>query len=707
MSVPITPGSGVTMAADPLAQTLGYARPSLAGPPSAPGPAGIAGLPTGDFDLGNVTVSQVRTFDALLNTFSKTYSFRYDEAQRQDPAFALQMRREPFLRALEQERLLPLTRWKWQCRPPDPEHPEQAARAKVYEAIIRKTPQLSRQFLYLGQASWYGRYGSQLAFDEKQLDNGETGVCVSKHKPVNGDKIVFDYRDDCPGIMLMPSAAYQFPREDVTYTDRGGMVLMLRRPEYRRKFLLHQHQIEDADYYEPEMAGRVMGIGLRDFAFYGTRLRADLIRWAVAFMEKVGTLGILVFYYPEGNAKAKALAETASREASNRNAIAIPVPKGQDQKTSSVELLPANMTGVQFLVDIIANWWERHLERLWIGQSMSAGGGGSGGLEGDGRAEFAKDTKFNILSFDATILAESYTTDLLPVLEDLNGDPGFGLQFEFMLPDPQAKDKLEAVTKAANLPGKKLTFRADEVRELTGLTKPEEGEEIVGGDEPQPGADPNAPGGAGAGGDPLDALFEEGEETESPAPQATEEAQYRKDSTGHEHKGKGPGGGQFTKGGGSDSGSDTSKKKAATADDKKKPPPRVSPKEHAAVIAKAKAKFKNNPLPSSQELKEARIGLAKLGANKYRKNLVGNSVQRRARREALQCEFGDCKKCPCLYCGTLVGDAIGEGTLEQDKIFTTAQGGRYRLPNLVPSCKGCNSARGDKPFSEFLKSKGL
>jgi 5-methylcytosine-specific restriction endonuclease McrA len=41
--------------------------------------------------------------------------------------------------------------------------------------------------------------------------------------------------------------------------------------------------------------------------------------------------------------------------------------------------------------------------------------------------------------------------------------------------------------------------------------------------------------------------------------------------------------------------------------------------------------------------------------------------------------------------------------MEQDKIITTAKGGRYRMDNLVPACSGCNKHRSDKPFDEVIK----
>src|SRR5262245_29153746 len=126
-----------------LGRMIGYQKPAA----SALGP--------GESKLGDLTVQQIHTFNALLNTFSKTYSFRYDEAMRQDPAFALAMRRDVFIRGLLQERLLPLTRWKWSLVPEDPEHKSQADRAKWYESVVKAQPNLSKKLLYLGHATWY------------------------------------------------------------------------------------------------------------------------------------------------------------------------------------------------------------------------------------------------------------------------------------------------------------------------------------------------------------------------------------------------------------------------------------------------------------------------------------------------------------------------------------------------------------------------
>jgi capsid protein len=125
---------------------------------------------------------------------------------------------------------------------------------------------------------------------------------------------------------------------------------------------------------------------------------------------------------------------------------------------------------------------------------------------------------------------------------------------------------------------------------------------------------------------------------------------------------------------------------------------KAPPAEHAKAVALAKKKLKAAPVPTADEVAYANKKVDELGANAYRRNLVGNTHDRRKRRESLLSEFGDGEKCPCVYCGVY----IGEGTLEQDKIYTTREGGKYRLPNLIPSCSGCNKVRSDKPLAAVL-----
>ena len=124
----------------------------------------------------------------------------------------------------------------------------------------------------------------------------------------------------------------------------------------------------------------------------------------------------------------------------------------------------------------------------------------------------------------------------------------------------------------------------------------------------------------------------------------------------------------------------------------------VGKKEHDLVIKKALGKYEINPPPSNQDKEEAKAGIEKLGAWGYRRNLVGNTKDRRSRREKLLKDFGDGETCPCIYCGIVVT----HGTLEQDKMYTTQEGGRYKYSNVVPSCGDCNKRRGNMSFEQAM-----
>ncbi len=121
--------------------------------------------------------------------------------------------------------------------------------------------------------------------------------------------------------------------------------------------------------------------------------------------------------------------------------------------------------------------------------------------------------------------------------------------------------------------------------------------------------------------------------------------------------------------------------------------------QHKIAVKKAIEKFKLTRIPTDQEKEAARLGMEKDGARKFRKSLVGNTRNRRDRRNKLLTEFGDGKECPCIYCGVV----LTHGTLEQDKVYHLREGGRYRTPNLIPACGDCNKKRGDTPFTEAIK----
>jgi hypothetical protein len=136
---------------------------------------------------------------------------------------------------------------------------------------------------------------------------------------------------------------------------------------------------------------------------------------------------------------------------------------------------------------------------------------------------------------------------------------------------------------------------------------------------------------------------------------------------------------------------------------------KLNSKYHAArkdIIAARKQalhQVKNVPQPSDEDVAANVRHIQE--AHRAGGELRGNSTDRaRSRRNIFHAYGGDEKgHVPCAYCGLKLhhtDDAEenpqGFEKLEREKILTGHEGGRYTLGNLLPSCHGCNSARGDK-----------
>ncbi|OWK45795.1 hypothetical protein FRUB_02126 [Fimbriiglobus ruber] len=130
------------------------------------------------------------------------------------------MRRDAYLAALEQERVLPLTRWPWEvevdpddidpANPKDPHSEDRERVRRLLQACCRRTPSLSQLVTALGSAVFFGRSGAQLAWTQDEVA-GEPRWVVRAWEPVHGDAIQYDW-DGTPGITIRPGDTGAFPR---------------------------------------------------------------------------------------------------------------------------------------------------------------------------------------------------------------------------------------------------------------------------------------------------------------------------------------------------------------------------------------------------------------------------------------------------------------------------------------------------------------
>jgi uncharacterized protein (TIGR02996 family) len=349
-------------------------------------------------------------------------------------------------------------------------------------------------------AVWIGRAGCQWAFKRDDEIDGLWGI--PRWDSVHGDSIQFTY-DGVPAVLLdtmttgwyVQNGATVGPGGDIRPTDRGGMALVLQRDYWRHRFAVHRHILEKADFFEGELAGSVQGLGIRGLVYWQYVVRTEALTWMLAYMQAVGQMDLLVFNYPMGNSDAKA------QQTANANKIigkaAIVCPRNPQGNWPAVEQVSMNAAGLKAMHELVADYFDRHIERLIVGQSMSAGADKGTGLGGTGRAEFTKATKDEILVHDTNRLDGTLTSDLIRPLKKYNFPwAKFPVRFKSVLPDLKAAEKVEAGTKLISVG---VGIKADELREAAGYSRPEQGDEIVG--QPMP-AGPGGGGPAGPGGPP-------------------------------------------------------------------------------------------------------------------------------------------------------------------------------------------------------------
>src|SRR5690606_19649842 len=73
----------------------------------------------------------------------------------------------------------------------------------------------------------------------------------------------------------------------------------------RRAFVVHSHMRMDGEYESPRDAGRIHGIGLRNFLYWIWYQKQETLAQLVEIVERTAA-GFTIYYYPEGNAEAKA-----------------------------------------------------------------------------------------------------------------------------------------------------------------------------------------------------------------------------------------------------------------------------------------------------------------------------------------------------------------------------------------------------------------
>lgn len=485
----------------------------------------------------------------ISGAYHTYYHGSQDEAMRHARADALVMQRDAFLMGLMEERMRHVSTLNWHLEIPDEDNPDQVlVRDHIKTTLSNMTGKdrsLRRIIKWGLWKMWYGRMGAQIRWKWENQAGLKT-LTVGKAMPVNGDKIIYRW-SHTPAIEVnavedLPGAEY------IPATNEGARALLLK-GSWRNKFAIFTHDQEDSDFFDIDRADAIHGVGIRSKGFWLNWIRLEWESRVASFFDSLGTGGFLVFFFEMGNSTSEENVTEAATKYSGFTKLIIPRSIGDGG--AGVEFLPINMTGVDAL-GTLRDVIRKDIERYIVGQEGSGEATEGGGIGNNASTEFRMATKWKIAKDDSELLAEELTGDpenpsLVYMIqaytfpESVAWKPnGFSVRFKFDLQEEQSAGKIEAATAITSMG---VTLRADEVRSAGGFGKPGEGDETVGGKETlgldKPGfGDDKKPGGEGA-----DKKVDDGGIEQHIAQEAT---QYAKDASGHEHKGKGEGGGQFT-----------------------------------------------------------------------------------------------------------------------------------------------------------------
>ncbi len=468
--------------------------------PRKPLPAPKDRGPTGPLAL---PVEVQRTFFRTASLMLRNSSLAY----RLDPNYSAMMRADADIEGVLRSLLVTLAGLEWAVVPTDDENPRLVKLAQRVSAIIDAIPRRSDLFRALHEAVWYGCSAANLVYDRDPI----LGVRIKEWFPFASDSLAFDQY----GNLAMRVGSAYINEPSVTDLGFDSLVHLFDENE-RRAIVLHRVFTTAPSFIDPNTSEAVYrGVGARDVCWYIWLLKQEVLQNAAAYIERYA-LGIRVGYYPAGNDAAKSEMLTILQNLVNDNSVVLP-RIGPNESMYDIDIKDANAGRAQIFMELV-NWLSSKLKEAILGQSLSSEAGGTG--MGSGVADLHADTLSRVIRYHADALAESVNSDLVRVIATMLGasdEEARGIRFEFAPERPNAKERMEAIQAFVQLGGR---VSEREVRDLLGLSEPEDGEAILGGGQ-----------GAGASDNPLAALLGKGnepDEGEEPAPEAPKVAAVRK-----------------------------------------------------------------------------------------------------------------------------------------------------------------------------------
>lgn len=436
-----------------------FSSAELGYPPAAPPPAG--NMPPGG---GRLTVPTFLSFPGLVSTAARTFPWTFDEALRDNRFNALAMRRDAVLWAALRARQMPTSQLSWHVEPKDETDPAEVESAQLITEVVEAIPRFQLLKMELLEAIWFGRYAVEVAY-QWETWRGRQVLTVRDYVPINGDKLRFRW-DGQPGVLVY--AAYPGEKEA---TDWGLAHFLT--PDERQQFIIHQHEPDDADWTEPQMAGAVHGVGLRGRLYWFWWLKQQVFGLLMNYLERFAN-GLTIIYYAAHDPSAKEQAENMARAEYTNNTILIPRWNSEQPDLNKIERLEVSTASPALLQNLVTEYFDDVMVRATLGQTHSSIAESTG--IGTGSAELHGETLDAIIKYDAINLQETLQQDLINVLYRYNCPGVRPGKFSFEIDSPNAG---EVLANAQVLYEMGVGLDEEQLMELAQLEKPQPGGAVV------------------------------------------------------------------------------------------------------------------------------------------------------------------------------------------------------------------------------------
>ncbi len=386
------------------------------------------------------------------------------EARRRSREDSRQMRRDPRIEKSLKKRKLATGALKWDIEPEDEGDAGQIeAAAEIKKKIERfDVVELIENLL---ESLWYGPGAAELIveFDERDRD-----YIVSGTRPIHGDSVVFDAYGT-PYLRVMgghPNAV-------------SGFESPVRRlsKEEQQVFMLHTFNPAAPDFWVPEENALIFhGQGLREDVWYPWWISNHIHKQWVYFLERYA--GGIVSIAHADTIEARDAAEEAIRNYKDGGYLLIPIfGDSIDIKAFEFNIQEAPNNSAGMFSDYVDGFTGGLIQQIIEGQTLTSDVGATG--LGSGVAQAHENTFLMFVKYDARRLGRTLTEQLVWRLQRWNNImPDKRFTWQFAIDETDIKDKMAAVKTAYEM---NVQFVADEIRQMTGLSKPTDEDEVVGG----------------------------------------------------------------------------------------------------------------------------------------------------------------------------------------------------------------------------------